>query len=606
MSRPAASSPFPTTRPTNWKHLAPPPRPGPTFAAQAALPRLPVPALADTAKKLKESLHPIAWSEQEYAEAAAKVDAFVSSEAGQELQRRLEARAAEPERPHWLEEWWDDLGYMGYRDSVHGFKEHPSHFPKTPLHRAASLVRAVMLFREQYKLGQVPPEATKEGPICMDTWRWMFDCCRMPGPTHDWAVTHAKEGDDGRSGHVVVLHKGRVWKLEPWQNGSLLSLDELQRQIQHIYDNTTKEYPGVGILTASNRDVWFKDFHALAEDPLNASIISTIHSSAFILCLDSESTSSLDDVSRQLWHGAHGPQLGLRNRWMDKPCQFVVLPNGVAGFVGEHSVMDGTPTATMCDRVLDIVASPAFASSSSETKSAMTAATDAARTLIDSQSLAVVRTAYGKALIKRLGASPDGWSQMLIQLAYARLLRARGEQRQGATYEAAATRRFFKGRTEAIRIVSAQSDAWVRSMDDAGAAREARLALFKDALKKHGSDARAAGSGLGVDRHILGLKMSMKAGEPAPEVFADSVIKRAAYWVLSTSAIYTKNFGPYGWGEVVPDGFGVAYTAGFDDFLQFTVTSRTEMPHAEFCAELERAAEDMRAMFEEPATKSRL
>ena len=58
--------------------------------------------------------------------------------------------------------------------STDGFKEHPKHLPQTPLHRAASIVRAAMLFREQYKLGQVPPEKTKEGPICMDTWRYIF------------------------------------------------------------------------------------------------------------------------------------------------------------------------------------------------------------------------------------------------------------------------------------------------------------------------------------------------------------------------------------------------------------------------------------------------
>lgn len=29
------------------------------------------------------------------------------------------------------------------------------------------------------------------------------------------------------------------------------------------------------------------------------------------------------------------------------------------------------------------------------------------------------------------------------------------------------------------------------------------------------------------------------------------------------------------------------------DFLQFTVTSRVEMPNAEFCAEIEQAAKDM-------------
>lgn len=37
----------------------------------------------------------------------------------------------------------------------------------------------------------------------------------------------------------------------------------------------------------------------------------------------------------------------------------------------------------------------------------------------------------------------------------------------------------------------------------------------------------------------------------------------------------------------------MAYMTGFDDYLQFTITSRTEMPNAEFCAELERAAKDL-------------
>ncbi len=89
----------------------------------------------------------------------------------------------------------------------------------------------------------------------------------------------------------------------------------------------------------------------------------------------------------------------------------------------------------------------------------------------------------------------------------------------------------------------------------------------------------------------------MKEGEQLPEVFSHPLVKRSSYWVLSTSAIYTKNFGPYGWGEVVPDGFGVAYVAGFDNFLQFTVTSRTEMPNGEFCEELQRAAGDMYDLF---------
>lgn len=61
---------------------------------------------------------------------------------------------------------------------------------------------------------------------------------------------------------------------------------------------------------------------------------------------------------------------------------------------------------------------------------------------------------------------------------------------------------------------------------------------------------------------------------------------------------------------MVPDGFGVAYMTGYDgkayfnsreaylillhlDRLQYTITSRKEMPNAQFCKEIARAAEDL-------------
>lgn len=57
----------------------------------------------------------------------------------------------------------------------------------------------------------------------------MFDCCRVPGQPADWSVSYAHEGDRGDSGHVIVLRRGRVWKLEPWTGSQLLSVGELQR-----------------------------------------------------------------------------------------------------------------------------------------------------------------------------------------------------------------------------------------------------------------------------------------------------------------------------------------------------------------------------------------
>ncbi len=77
-----------------------------------------MPPLSETLAKFKETLKPIAWSDQEYADAVKAVDQFGRSEYAHELQNRLQRHSSEPGRLHWLEEWWDDGGYLGYRDSV--------------------------------------------------------------------------------------------------------------------------------------------------------------------------------------------------------------------------------------------------------------------------------------------------------------------------------------------------------------------------------------------------------------------------------------------------------------------------------------------------------
>jgi carnitine O-acetyltransferase len=106
------------TRPPSWKACAPfPPAGNLTYAQQESLPTLPVPALQSTLQKLKASLKPLEKTEEEYNAALKKIDAFAAG-AGPTLQQRLEARAAEAGREHWLEEWWDNLAYLGYRDSV--------------------------------------------------------------------------------------------------------------------------------------------------------------------------------------------------------------------------------------------------------------------------------------------------------------------------------------------------------------------------------------------------------------------------------------------------------------------------------------------------------
>jgi carnitine O-acetyltransferase len=67
----------------------------------------------------------------------------------------------------------------------------------------------------------------------------------------------------------------------------------------------------------------------------------------------------------------------------------------------------------------------------------------------------------------------------------------------------------------------------------------------------------------------IGLQMLLEPGETVPEVFDDPLVQRGARWTLSTSAVFSKHFATYGWGEVVPDGFGVAYMTGFEGAFFF-------------------------------------
>ncbi|CAE6431865.1 unnamed protein product [Rhizoctonia solani] len=621
------------TRPADWKSRAPAPLPNTkTFAGEAALPSLPVPDLDASLDRLKNTLRPLARSAEELKATESKIEELRSTGIGKTLQERLLQRKVEKDKigSSWLEEWWDDAAYLTYRDPVviyvsyyYGFTPHPAHLPQTTSHRAAALTRSAMLFRQRFKRGEITPDATKEGPMCMDTWRWMFDCCRVPGTDgKDFSVSFAQAGDTGDSGHVVVIRNGRLWRLDASApGGGLLGTEELQKQFEYIYQNSQEKAPGVGVLSSNNRDIWAKvDYQALREIPANAEILREIESCAFIMCLDQGRPQGPIELSRASWHGGvKGEELG--NRWVDKPCQFIVYDNGEAGFMGEHSVMDGTPTVRFCDEVLTDLHSQSFPHTGASVSAplpapapldftltpplhtAIESARKAGSDLVNSQDLQYLLLPYGKDIIKTFNLSPDSWAQLVIQLAFWRLSKTGlvpgvGKGELVGTYEAATTRKFRKGRTETIRVVSDEVKAFCEGMDS-GAPAERKIALFRDAARVHIQRAREGGNAMGVDRHMFGLRHLVRAneGETMPSIFSDPLYQRAAKWTLSTSAIFSKHFPQYGWGEVVPDGFGVAYMTGYNDRMQFTITSRKEMPSAQFREEIKNAGKELYALF---------
>jgi carnitine O-acetyltransferase len=101
------------------------PTQGPMLRYQASLPHLPVPPLASTLSKYLETLRPH-LSPAEYARSESIVRAFGASRQAEELQRRLEARAAAGSDEgavvevnwNWLADWWNETAYMAFREPV--------------------------------------------------------------------------------------------------------------------------------------------------------------------------------------------------------------------------------------------------------------------------------------------------------------------------------------------------------------------------------------------------------------------------------------------------------------------------------------------------------
>lgn len=85
----------------------------------------------------------------------------------------------------------------------------------------------------------------------------------------------------------------------------------------------------------------------IKSSPENRQLLEKIESSDFVVCLDDSKPITRDESSRACWHGDG------RNRFFDKPLQFIVFENGKAGFMGEHSCMDGMVTCRLNEYICD-------------------------------------------------------------------------------------------------------------------------------------------------------------------------------------------------------------------------------------------------------------
>ncbi|KAI5298602.1 Carnitine O-acetyltransferase mitochondrial [Ascosphaera atra] len=566
-----------------------------------SLPKLPVPSLEETSKRYLKSVHPL-LSPEEFSKTKAAVEAFAKPGGeGETLQKRLLAKAADPKVDNWLYDWWNDTAYLGYRDPVvpyvsyfYSYKD--DRMRRNPAKRAAAITTAALEFKKGVDSGSLEPEYLRKEPMAMSSYQYMFNCCRIPARPADYPQKYSAAENQ----FIIAIRKNGFYKIPTHVNGEQLNTSELQRLFERVYEQADPK-PAVGCLTSQNRDAWTDArVNLLNASPINAGSLRDIEAASFVVCLDDAKPVTLEERARQFWHGDG------KNRWFDKPLQFIVNDNGTAGFMGEHSMMDGTPTQRINDYVNAMIfgkkldfENPSVRANLPEPTALPLEITDAvAKDIlaaeqqfagqINQHELRVQAfQAYGKGLIKKFKCSPDAYVQMMLQLAYFKMY---GKNRP--TYESASTRRYKLGRTETTRTVSDESVAWCKAMADPNVSREECVKLLRAALAAHTKYTLDASSGHGVDRHLFGLKKLIQPGEAVPQLYQDPAYGYSGSWYLSTSQLSSEFFNGYGWSQVIDQGFGCAYMIN-ENSLQINIACK-KLGAERFSYYLNEAGLDMR------------
>jgi len=549
---------------------------------EESLPRLPVPTLEETAVRYLKSVHPLLTAAELESTTKAVQEFIKPGGIGSKLQQKLIARREDPKHKNWIYEWWNDVAYLSYRDPVvpyvsYFYSHRDDRQRRDPSKRAAAITTAALEFKKQVDSGTLEPEYMKKLPISMESYQWMFNACRVPAKPADHPVKYSA----AENKHILVIRKNQFFKVMHEVDGQQLNTSELEQQFKRVYQRAEK-VPAVGVLTAENRDIWTDAREVLLNaHSSNAAALKTIESASFVVCLDDASPVTLEERAHQYWHGDG------RNRWFDKPLQFIINENGTSGFLGEHSMMDGTPTHRLNDYVNEVIlnnkldfSNPSVRSNlpepavvkfhvNKEIQAEIERAEKDFTEVIGAHELRVqAYQGYGKGLIKKFKCSPDGYVQMIIQLAYFKMY---GKNRP--TYESATTRRFQQGRTETCRSVSDDSVTFCKAMADPSIKPQETVALLRKAINSHVEYISAASDGKGVDRHLFGLKKLLGPNDEMPSIYKDPTYAYSTRWFISTSQLSSEYFNGYGWSQVVDDGWGIAYMIN-ENSIQFNIVSK--------------------------------
>ncbi|KAL4169144.1 hypothetical protein KRP22_010069 [Phytophthora ramorum] len=408
---------------------------------------------------------------------------------------------------------------------------------------------------------------------------------------------------DELSKHIVVVCRNQFYWFDViWEDGvTAITERELLANLRAIHEDALKAddveaaSSAVGVLTTERRATWATMRTKL--QATNKDTLAVIDRALFLVCLDTTSPPDAAAFAATALHGTYsitkdGVQTGTcMNRWYDK-LQLIVCENGVAGCNFEHAFVDGhTVLRFVSDVFTDTIirfaqtiraGNYAFLEASYRApqlsppdapgrprvqphkleweldrelqegiKFAEAQLTDL---MLQNEVKVLEFTAFGKLFITQHNMSPDAFVQMAFVAAY---YFQYGKAARAMTTDALDfVETFFSEKTPLEKIGS-----------------------LRKAISTHVSNVRDCAAGKGPERHLYALEClwqhekAADSSKPTPALFADDAWGKLNHSVLSTSNCGNPSLRLFGFGPVVPDGFGIGYIIK-DEGIQFCASSR--------------------------------
>ncbi|RLN54305.1 hypothetical protein BBJ29_008116 [Phytophthora kernoviae] len=565
-----------------------------TFRHQTKLPKLPIPDLKETCQRFVASVKALQTPEEQK-QTEENIAQFLQSD-GPRLQQQL--LNYDKDKDSFIEDFWYEA-YLNHRSSVvlnvnpfFVLEDDPTPSRNNQLSRAASLVLGALKFVNALRRGTLEPDMWRGNmALCMHQYKRLFGCARVPSAGADDVMV------DELSKHIVVVCRNQFYWFDViWKDGvTAITERELLANLKAIHEDALKADDveaasnAVGVLTTERRAKWANLRTNL--QAANKDTLAVIDRALFLVCLDNTTPPDAAAFAATALHGTYsitkdGVQTGTcMNRWYDK-LQLIVCENGVAGCNFEHAFVDGhTVLRFVSDVFTDTIirfaqtiraGNYAFLEASYRApQSSQPDAPDRPRVqphklewtldrelqegikfaeaqltdlMLQNEVKVLEFTAFGKLFITQHNMSPDAFVQMAFVAAY--------YFQYGSApciYEPVLTKRFLHGRTEAARAMTTDALEFVETFFSEKTPLE-KIRSLRKAISTH-------------------HEKVADSSKPTPALFADDAWRKLNHSVLSTSNCGNPSLRLFGFGPVVPDGFGIGYIIK-DEGIQFCASSR--------------------------------